>query len=60
MSTMHGLKCNGCGTTITFIRERGQGHPTKAIMERVARDAGWHAPDKIGRHWCPACRGVKQ
>lgn len=28
----------------------------KTLLEQVARDAGWQAPDKIERHWCPACR----
>lgn len=56
MSTIHGLACNGCGATIMFTRERGGGHPTKATIEQVARDTGWNAPDKAGRHWCPQCR----
>lgn len=56
MSTLHGIRCNGCGTQILFARERGEGHPTKAILEQVARDEGWNAPDKLGHHWCRNCR----
>lgn len=60
VSTLHGISCNGCGCTISVTRERGETNPTKAILEQVARNNGWHAPDKIGRHWCPNCRGVKR
>ncbi len=56
MSTVHGLACNGCGDRITFTRKRGQGNIPKATLEQVARNAGWNAPDKLGRHWCPSCR----
>lgn len=56
MSTVHGIRCNGCGTAILYARERGERVPMKSVMEQVARDVGWHAPDKLGRHWCPKCR----
>jgi len=57
MSTARGLSCNGCRTTHVTTRGRGERIPTKA---QVARDTGWHAPDKLGRHWCPDCQGRKQ
>lgn len=60
MSTVHGLACNGCGSAITYTRERGEQVPTKSILEQVARDMGWNAPDKLGRHWCMNCRGRKR
>lgn len=53
MSTLHGVRCNGCGSQIIFARDRGESIPTKAMLEQVARNAGWNAPDKLGRHWCP-------
>lgn len=56
MSTVHGLSCNGCGSTLTVTRERGEGHPDKATYEKFARSQGWNAPDKLGRHWCQNCR----
>lgn len=57
MSTVHGLSCNGCGASITYTRERGERVPSKAVLEQVARDTGWNAPDRLGRHWCMNCRG---
>lgn len=56
VSTLHGLQCNGCGCRILVSRERGEGHPTKAVLEQVARKEGWHAPDRLGKHWCSNCR----
>lgn len=35
---------------------RWQGYLPKATMQARARKEGWHAPDKLGRHWCPAHR----
>lgn len=57
MSAIRGLACNGgCGRSITWSQERGGRFLYKTEMERVARSQGWHAPDKLGRHWCPECR----
>lgn len=56
MSTVHGLSCNSCRALLIFTSERGIKAPTKAALERTARDRGWNAPDKMGRHWCPECR----
>lgn len=56
MSTVRGLACNGCGALMSWVRQRGEGFPDKQTMERLARVSGWNAPDKIGKHWCPACR----
>jgi hypothetical protein len=54
---LHGIACNRlCGQSITWATERGERAPTKDVMEKEARRRGWHAPDKIGRHWCPGCR----
>lgn len=49
------LGCDGCTRHLTWP-VTGRSRITKAGMEQGARDAGWQAPDKLGRHWCPACR----
>lgn len=57
MTAFKGLACDGCGSTLTWRVVRGAGHGlTKAGMEQRARNDGWQAPDKIGRHWCANCR----
>lgn len=56
MSTVHGLTCDGCGELRVWQRARGDRVPTKSVMEQAARDQGWCAPDKIGRHFCLNCR----
>jgi hypothetical protein len=56
MSTLHGLRCNGCDQQLLFVRERGEKPPTKSVLEAFARSQGWNAPDKLGRHWCRQCR----
>lgn len=54
---IHGIACSAlCGTKITWITERGDRAPTKAAMEQAARNQGWHAPDRLGHHWCPKHR----
>lgn len=49
------LGCDGCSRHLTW-QVTGRSRITKAQMEQGARDSGWQAPDKLGRHWCPACR----
>lgn len=56
MSTVHGIVCNGCSRQITRTRETGESRPSKQAMEQAARNEGWQAPDKMGRHWCGYCR----
>lgn len=61
----HGLYCNagGCVAKLIWLTQRGEKAPTKAVMESHARKEGWHAPDRLGNHWCPAHRrqdGVKR
>lgn len=56
MSTVHGLKCDGCGLKLVFTRTRGEKIPSKSALEKHARNEGWNAPDKAGRHWCLDCR----
>lgn len=51
MSFLRSIRCNGCGTQLSW-----HGRPTQAHMNQKARDTGWNAPDKAGRHWCPDCR----
>ena len=52
-----GIICNAqCGQSITWAADRGGKLPTKDVMEQEARNRGWHAPDRLGRHWCPAHR----
>ena len=55
MSAFRGLKCDGCAATLTWIITPNLS-VTKAGMEQRAREAGWQAPCKDGRHLCPACR----
>lgn len=51
------LSCDGrCGAVIIWNVPQGERAPTKSAMEQHARDKGWHAPDKIGDHWCLNCR----
>ncbi len=57
MSAIRGLLCSaGCGRSLTWAQERGGRFLLKSEMEREARRRGWNAPDKLGRHFCPACR----
>lgn len=57
MSQIHGLNCDGgCGSRIAWETTTGQRTPTKSVMEKFARSKGWHAPDRIGRHFCLRCR----
>lgn len=58
MSQLHGIMCNatGCVAKIVWLTERGDKAPTKSDMESHARKQGWHAPDKLGAHKCPAHR----
>lgn len=56
MSTLHGLRCNGCARQVVFVRERGEAAVTKSFLENFARKQGWNAPDRLGKHWCPDCR----
>ncbi len=57
MSQVHSIVCNAlCGRTISWVTERGDRPPTKAAMEQEARNRGWQAPDRLGRHLCPQCR----
>lgn len=52
MSLRRVMLCDGaCGRQLTWL-----GRPTQAEMEQAARDQGWHAPDRLGRHWCLDCR----
>lgn len=54
---IHGISCNAlCGAKITWATERGDRAPTKAAMEQEARNRGWQAPDRLGRHFCSQCR----
>jgi hypothetical protein len=46
------MACDGgCGRQLTW-----EGRPTQAVMEQQARDKGWHAPDRLGQHYCLNCR----
>lgn len=56
MSTLFGLKCDGCGVQLTWPGRMNGRHATRAQMEQVARYRGWQAPDKLGRHLCWNCR----
>lgn len=56
MSQLHGLSCNRCSRKIIWSTERGDKAPTKAVMEQEARNLGWFAPDRVGRHFCPEHR----
>lgn len=48
------LRCDGgCGRWMSWEAKPGL---TKAAVEQLARDRGWHAPDKLGRHFCLSCR----
>lgn len=50
------LSCDGrCGAVIIWNLARGD-KVTLAAMEQAARDKGWHAPDRLGGHWCLNCR----
>ena len=52
MSILRTLKCDGgCGRELSW-----HGRPPQAVMEQQARNQGWHAPDKLGKHFCLACR----
>ena len=52
MSTRRVIVCDGsCGRQLTW-----DGRPTLAVMEGQARNTGWHAPDRLGKHWCLDCR----
>lgn len=52
MSIQRVIVCDGkCGAQMVW-----PGRPTRAVMEQQARDKGWHAPDKLGSHFCMACR----
>ena len=52
MSLRRIMVCDGgCGRQLTW-----EGRPVQAQMEQQARDTGWHAPDRTGKHWCLACR----
>lgn len=52
MSLRRVMACDGgCGRQLTW-----QGRPTQAEMESQAREQGWHAPDKLGLHYCLQCR----
>ena len=52
MSTRRVIVCDGpCGRQLTW-----EGRPTLALMEGQARAKGWHAPDRLGKHWCLDCR----
>ncbi len=51
------LACEGrCGAALTWDVATGDRAPTKSDMEQYARNKGWQAPDKAGRHWCLNCR----
>ncbi len=51
------LACDGrCGAVIIWNLERGSRGLTKSFMEKTARAKGWHAPDRLGGHWCLNCR----
>lgn len=52
------ITCDGrCGAVLIWNLERGD-RVTKTAMEQAARDQGWHAPDRLGRHWCLRCRST--
>lgn len=54
MSMHRVMKCDGvCGRQLTWKAVHGL---TLQDMEKEARRLGWHAPDKLGRHWCLSCR----
>lgn len=55
MSTFRGLKCDGCGTALTWIITPNLS-VTKAGMQQRAREAGWQSPTKDGRDLCDGCR----
>jgi hypothetical protein len=53
------LVCDGCSARLEFGTAQystGRRYPTIQMMEQRARDQGWNAPDKAGRHWCTRCR----
>lgn len=57
MTSIRGLACEtGCGASIIWAQTRKGNFMLKSEMEKEARRRGWHAPDKLGRHWCPKCR----
>jgi hypothetical protein len=56
MSSIHGLKCDGCTARLAWTVQTGEPRFTKAVLEQAARDLGWQAPDKTGNHWCWNCR----
>lgn len=58
MSQLHGLKCDGsgCSRQIVWDTATGEKAPTKSVMEQYARNHGWHAPDRLGQHYCLDCR----
>lgn len=48
------ISCDGrCGASLTWDGLTGL---TRASMEQAARNQGWHAPDRLGQHWCLNCR----
>jgi hypothetical protein len=52
MALVRVMKCDrGCGRQIAW-----HGRPTQAQMEQQARNQGWHAPDRLGGHYCLGCR----
>lgn len=56
---VRGIVCDGCETRLEFgavATASGRRYPTIQMMEQRARDLGWNAPDKLGRHWCTRCR----
>lgn len=57
MSTIFGLKCDGpCGRQLTWPGRVNGRRATRGQMEQAARNLGWQAPDKQGKHWCWHCR----
>lgn len=51
------IKCDGrCGAVIIWNVDHGEKSPTKSLMEQTARNKGWHAPDRLGAHFCLNCR----
>lgn len=57
MSALRGLVCDGgCGRSVTWSQPQGGRFLTKTEMEKEARRRGWHAPDRMGSHWCWFCR----
>lgn len=51
-----GIKCDGCGSQITWAGRTNGRRATRAQMEQAARNKGWEAPDKQGHHRCWNCR----